>query len=117
MCRKECSTTSCPFAFTDESETIQNYGCLPTSMQIIAMRVLQGKTWACHSDNTKPCLGGLKYLNKFGYDNSIIDPVLITEENFTRELGNFTDADLNAFNESRMKKYMTDNNLSIKEID
>jgi hypothetical protein len=79
-CTDTCSKTTCPFSFTDESETIQNYGCLPTPYEIRNMRVMYGKTWACHSDPTKPCVGGIKFLNKKGLDSKVIDKELLTEE-------------------------------------
>lgn len=76
---KECSATTCPFAFSEESETIQNYGCLPTPFEIMDMRINQGKTWACHSNPRKPCLGALMYLKNEGKPYKVIDPRLITE--------------------------------------
>lgn len=76
---KECQTTSCPFAMTDLSETVQNYGCLPTPHEIMTMRVEHGKTWACHSDPSKPCAGALKRLEKDNLPYKVIDPILITE--------------------------------------
>ena len=80
MCStKECFEDSCPFAFTNESEKIQNYGCLPTPMDIIKMRTNHGKTWACHSNPEKPCLGALNYLKKENLPFKIVDPKLITE--------------------------------------
>ena len=72
--------TSCPFAFTDESEQVQNYGCLPSPREIKDMRVKHGKTWACHSTPKKPCQGALRFLAEEGYDNRVIDPVLVTED-------------------------------------
>lgn len=76
----DCSTKgACPFSFTDESEQVQNYGCLPTPYQIVQMRE-RGKTWACHSDIHKPCLGAINYLKEKGLDFTVIDTELITEK-------------------------------------
>lgn len=95
MCDKNCHSTSCPFAFTDESETIQNYGCLPTPYQIVSMRVIHGKTWACHSNPTKPCIGALKFMAEHKVEYKIIDTVLVTEHNLTKELLTLSDAQHN----------------------
>ena len=75
-----CASISCPFAFTDESERVQNYGCLPGPFEILQMRVKHGKTWACHSNPKKPCLGGLRFIKEQGYDSKVIDFNLVTEE-------------------------------------
>ena len=80
MCNKECSTEgSCPFSFTEESEQAQNYGCLPTPMDIVNMRVSHGKTWACHENNKIPCKGALRCMMEEGVDCRVIDKNLVTE--------------------------------------
>jgi hypothetical protein len=70
----------CPFACTDISDIIQNYGCLPEPLDIVNMRVTYGKTWACHANPTKPCLGALKWLDANGYPYQILDTNLVTED-------------------------------------
>lgn len=77
---KECSKNGCPFAYTAESETIQNYGCLPTPSDIVNMRLKHGKTWACHSNPDKPCLGTLDFLKENNLPHEVIDNNLVTEE-------------------------------------
>lgn len=85
MCNQiECSTGengTCPFNFASEdSHMAQNYGCLPSPMDIMNMRVNHGKTWACHSNPTKPCLGAINLLKKRGLPYKIIDKNLLTED-------------------------------------
>ena len=60
-----CNTkidSACPFSFTEQSEYVQNLGCLPTPYEIRNMRVVHGKTWACHENPSKPCTGAINWL-------------------------------------------------------
>ena len=87
MAREVCHIDgSCPFAYSEKSEIAQNYGCLPTPYGIKVMRLQYGKTWACHSNTSKPCQGAIEYLKRNGEDASVIDPQLITEESDWGEL-------------------------------
>jgi hypothetical protein len=77
--RKCCTTGGCPFAYNDISEQIQNYGCLPSSTDILVMKVKYNKTWACHSNPTKPCLGSQIRLKEMGFEWKQVGE-LVTED-------------------------------------
>lgn len=78
VCEHGSPECTCPFAFTEASEQVQNYGCLPEPWDIRNMRVHYGKTWACHGDESKPCIGGLKFLKERGEPFKVIDAKLLT---------------------------------------
>lgn len=92
--RQCCTIGGCPFAYTEESEYIQNTGCLPSPMAILSMRVHFGKTWACHSNPDKPCLGALRRLKELGFEHKVIDENLLTESD---DWGKFITSDAYAF--------------------
>ncbi len=75
---KMCS--GCPFNyFSDESEKIQNYGCLPDSNQITNMYKNNEGHWKCHSAKRK--CGGLSEVLKQLDLPKMNDKLLVTEEN------------------------------------
>lgn len=78
---KECHKDGlCPFSGTNESDIVQNHGCLPTPYEIRNMRVNHGKTWACHDQPDTPCKGGINYLKDEGLPYKVIDKELLTEQ-------------------------------------
>lgn len=51
------SCPTCPFNRSDESEYVQELGCLPTPTEIISLKVATGHNWECHSRPEHPCQG------------------------------------------------------------
>lgn len=79
-CIHKGESSAFTFAYSGMSETVQNYGCLPTPQEIVVMRIKHGKTWACHEDPSKPCQGALDHLRREGHQFKVIDPKLVTEK-------------------------------------
>jgi len=61
-----CEDTCCPFAFTDISERVQNYGCLPTPGEFIRIKEETGHNLSCHDDATKVCIGFARHMKEIG---------------------------------------------------
>ena len=62
--------TTCPFALTEESERVQNYGCLPTPSEILRIKRDHGLNWHCHGDldEKKMCAGFVEAARELGLD-------------------------------------------------
>lgn len=57
---------TCPFAFTDASEEVQNYGCLPEPRDIIRMKRESGHNWGCHYTDDVKCKGFTEHVEWMG---------------------------------------------------
>lgn len=53
---------------TEESERVQNLGCLPSEWEIMNIKRGTGKNWACHYDETKLCAGFVEAAREAGLD-------------------------------------------------
>lgn len=60
----------CPFNFTEESEQIQNYGCLAAPFDILKAKDEHNREWLCHSNEDRIC-AGLAQQRKIGDGNPI----------------------------------------------
>lgn len=70
----------CPCTYTNESEIISNYGCLPDAHMLIQM-YLEGKgIWKCHSKN-RMCGGLLSVLKSNKIPMNKNNELLVTEDN------------------------------------
>lgn len=58
------SCETCPFAFTEASEMVQNYGCLPEPHDIIRMKRESGHNWSCHNNSKKKCQGFIDFIKE-----------------------------------------------------
>lgn len=61
-----CKT--CPFAMTEESERVQNWGCLPCEFEIMQVKRETDKNWSCHMDETRMCSGFVEAARELGLD-------------------------------------------------
>lgn len=59
LAARKGSCVSCPFndGLTFAASEAQNYGCLPTAGEIVAMKRETGQNWACHDDESRVCSG------------------------------------------------------------
>lgn len=80
--RKCCTVGACPLAYNEVSENAQQYGCLPSGFDIVVMKIKYNRTWACHSNPTQPCLGGLKILKKNNMPYKVEGELLTLESNW-----------------------------------
>lgn len=104
---KYCSTHSCPFAYSDESEKIQNYGCIPTPIDIINMRVNHNKTWACHSNTSKPCAGAIKMLKQYDIEYKPIYPLITESDNWEKYSSKEGDSISDIIGKEKYNKYLS----------
>jgi hypothetical protein len=72
--KHECK--ACPFSESEESENAYHWGCLPGPNEVVQLRQKEGKTWACHANERKPCLGALLHMKGKGLPYKIIDSTL-----------------------------------------
>ena len=63
---------TCPFndGMNPEAEMAQNYACLPSQGDILAMKRETGNNWACHSEDSKVCTGLCLHAKENGLDVS-----------------------------------------------
>jgi hypothetical protein len=64
---------SCPFNHTEESEMVQNYGCLRSKKEILQLKDETGHNWACHTNNKRVC-DGLKKERDVSSGNRYLQP-------------------------------------------
>lgn len=77
MCTGICE--ACPLAFTDESEKVQNYGCLPEPCDILTLKIKHNLNWHCHEDNNKICVGFIQYARENNLDYKSGEPATYTD--------------------------------------
>ena len=68
----DCNGDGCPVNYGNETtEMSQNYGCLPSPYHIARMKAVENKTWACHANPEKPCIGGLHLCKALGISTKV----------------------------------------------
>lgn len=75
---------TCPFSINEEAIRVQNYGCLPTSFDIVIMKEKSGDNWSCHDDESKLCGGFARYVLDNRPDLNIKEGKLISYESWYR---------------------------------
>lgn len=91
MCKREMANNgtggciTCPFAYTDDSEQAQNYGCLPCEYDIIKMKEETGHNWACHYDETVMCGGFITEVKRRRPDLDLTKGGLISYDTWYKE--------------------------------
>lgn len=83
LCPGQCVT--CPFAWNEESEYVQNLGCLPTPFDIVEMKKQSGHNWACHSDESKKCAGYVDHMKEHHPEIDTSTGKLISYDKWYRE--------------------------------
>jgi hypothetical protein len=58
---------TCPFSVNEWAEQAQNYGCLPTNIQILDMARAAGRPWGCHYDESRVCKGYASVAKLIGF--------------------------------------------------
>lgn len=77
--------SSCPFAFTDESEYVQNLGCLPEPFELVEMKRKTGHNWSCHEEPRKLCGGFARHIKEYHKDLDVKKGFLINSKVWLEE--------------------------------
>jgi len=70
----------CPCTYTDESEQISNYGCLPDWNNLVEKYLNNEGIWKCHSRDV-PCGGLIQVLKMNNIPLDKNNKMLVTEDN------------------------------------